>query len=341
LEFDALTLASSHGFGDKITGLMPITGLALGVFTESTIGVLLGAALDSEGTGVEQKIINPKSGAIEYTVQNFGNLPIFADFRGVSVLKTTDQYGDFAPDRLTHDVNPWLLDRLQRKAGYETVDRSVVNSIVVRNKNQYRLFFADGEVMTLTLFGSEQVPMVTLQKYWLADDTTKYCRVMATATGVTSDGRDRAFMSVENRFDIDMLTEASYVYELDRGVSFDGDPITAYLLLTQYFSSKPEDIKRFSTLQVHGYAAGVANFHMSRAANYEDMDTTLQGNEPMAMGSGSELPEGELVPKYAVTRLSARGFALSLRIDHASKVEFPHVLQLISFVDDNALRLNR
>jgi hypothetical protein len=341
LEFDALTLATSHGFGDKITGLMPLTGLALGVFTESTISVIFGAALDSEGTGVEQRMISPRSGAIEYTVQNLGNLPIFADFRGINMLQSTDQYGDFAADRLSYDVTPWLLSRLQRKAGYETIDESVVQSVVVRNKNQYRLFFADGYLLTLTLFGKERVPMCTVQRYWLGDNMDKFCRVFATASGVTSDGRDRVFVSAEDRFDVDMTAEAGFVYELDQGVSFDGDPIRSSFTLTHFFDQSAEMTKRFNTLQIHGYAAGVASLHLSRAINYESLDAPAMGFEPVLLGSEDESPEADLVPKYAKTRLTARGFALTVHIDHESAIEFPHIIQMLSFVDDSARRMDR
>lgn len=340
-EFDAVTLASSHGFGDRITGLMPLSGLALAVFTESSIGLINGAALDSEGTGVEQRVISAKSGAIEYTVQNLGDKPIFADFRGISTIETTEQYGDFASGRKSYDVTPWLARRLQRKSGTEVTDQTVVNSVVVRHKNQYRLFFADGYVLTLTLFGAELTPMCTIQRYWLNSDFNQYCRVFATASGVTTDGRDRVFMSIEDRIDGGLAEEAGYVYELDQGLSFDGGYIDSYFTMTNYFGDDAAKVKQWGLIHLHGQVAGVASLHMSHAVNYEDMDNPELPYEPVVLGANQAPPADELEPQYAKARMTGRGFATSLRIRHSSKLEFPHILQLLSYVDDTGSKVIR
>ena len=84
--FNGQIFAASYGFGDKITGLMPVSGDALGVFTESATHVLMGnnGGLQAPRT----QVINHKVGAIEYTVQSMGNRPIFASFRGIETLET-------------------------------------------------------------------------------------------------------------------------------------------------------------------------------------------------------------------------------------------------------------
>jgi len=346
-KWDGALFAGTFGFGDKITGLMPIAGDALAVFTESSTNTLLGAP--GADQGAEQKVINHKVGAIEYTVQNIGNRPIFASFRGIETMETMDQFSDFFTAPLTYDVSPWLLDRLQSAAGVETTDKSVVNSVVVRNKNQYRLFFADGYVLTLTYVGPEKEPQNTIQQYWFNSDRLEYARCYATASGVTTRGKDRAFYSVEARPSTPNTKtlgapEIDYVYELDRGRSFDGGTIEANFLLTYNFTQQqqaPMFVKRYNVLHIHGTVAGYASLRVSRAVNYEDIDAPVLPYEDAYFGALSHPPQEEIHAKYAKARLTSRGFAVSVYVSHESAIEFPHNVQMLTFLDDAATKADR
>lgn len=350
LNFAGEDFAATYGFGDKVTGLMPTAGDVLGVFTEAATHALAGANGD-DANPPRQTVINHRVGAIEYTVQNVGNRPIFTSFRGIETLETMDQFGDLFTAPLTYDIAPFLLRRLQTAAGVEAANESVVNSVVVRNKNQYRLFFADGYVVTLTQVGPEREPQSTIQRYYFNDDPREFARVFATASGVTSDGRDRAFFSVEERPNVPdpdarvvTAPEIDFVYELDRGRSFDGGLIDSYFTVTHYFSQQQQasmQEKRYNVVQLHGECPGFASIRLSRAMNYEDMDLPELPHEDIAMGALSHPPEDTFKPKYTQGRLSGRGFAVSLRVSHQSKTEFPHSIQMITFVDDVPLRANR
>ena len=345
--WDGALFAGTFGFGDRITGLMPIAGDALGVFTESSIWALKGAP--GAETGAQQTVINHKVGAIEYTVQSIGNRPIFASFRGIETLETMDQFSDFFTAPLTYDISPWLLRRLQSAAGLETTDTSVVNSVVVRNKNQYRLFFADGYVSTLTYVGPEKEPQNTTQQYWFNSDRLQYARVFATASGVSSTGQDHAFFSAEQRPNTPRTQsvetpETDFVYELDRGRSFDGGTIEAHFHLTHNFSQQQQMTmanKRQNVMHIHGTVAGYASLRISRSVNYEDIDNPVLPYEDAYFGAEINPPEDEPRPKYAKARLTARGFAVSVYVSHESAIEFPHNIQMITFLDDEATRVNR
>ena len=349
--FSGQHFAASYGFGDKITGLEPASGDALAVFTESATHVLIGN--NGGDAAVRQDVINHKVGAIEYTVQNMGNRPIFTSFRGIETLETMDQYSNFFTAPLTYDVSPWLLERLQVAAGAVSTDEAVVNSVVVRNKNQYRLFFADGYVLTLTYVGKEKDPQNTIQQYWFNSNRAQYARCYATAQGVTTDGRDRAFFSVEPRpgspeTGASIATpEIQYAYELDQGFSFDGGVIDSSFLMTHFFDTDQQggpntaQTKGFDCIQVHGYATGHADLHLSRTVNNDELDDPVLGYEPAPMGALVEPATNEMSAKYTKGRLNARGFAVSVHVSHSSAVEFPHTVQMVTFTDDTQLRINR
>lgn len=357
--FSGVDFAATFGFGDKITGLSPTAGDATAVFTENSTWMLVGAAGD-DANPARQQVVNARVGAIEYTVQSSGNRPIFASFRGIETLETTEQFGEFFTAPMTYDVSPWLLERLQTAAGLEATDRSVVNSVVVRNKNQYRLFFADGYVLTLSQVGVEKTPQSTIQYYYFNSDFDQYARVFATASGVTTEGRERVFMSVEEAPAIpantppELYLEADpvdssdlnydYVYELDKGRSFDGGVIKAAFTLFYNFGSGQQNTMataRYNVMHMHGRGAGYSLLRVSRAMNYEDIDNPPQNYEAVTLASESMPPETEMKAKYTKSRLSGRGFALSLRVESESDKEFPHLLQQVTLLDDEPMRLNR
>jgi len=344
LQYNGTLFAATFGFGDKITGLTPIASDALAVFTESSSHALVGVLTATAQP--EQKVISPKVGAIEYTVQNTGTRPIFASFRGIETLETMDQYSDFFTAPLTYDVSTWLLPRLQGHT--DVIDGGVVASVVVRNKNQFRMFFADGYVMTLTYVGPDKTPQSTIQRYWVdngaeADDTVY--TVFATAAGVTSGGRDRVFFSV--------LPEGSkgqygYAYEMDLGRSFDGAPIQAHIELSHYYSKDPQSgapapymNKTFNVVHMHGRVNGYSELRLSRSVNYEEIDEPDLNHELMTLGALTEPADNTVRDKYTKGRLTASGFAVSVRVESRTAVEFPHTLQMITFLDDSARKPNR
>ena len=62
-------------------------------------------------------------------------------------------------------MSPWLRQRLVRNS---TSDKEVVVAWPVRSKNQYKLAFADGYVLTMTMnYGNQMTPTFSKQKYFL------------------------------------------------------------------------------------------------------------------------------------------------------------------------------
>jgi hypothetical protein len=156
--FDGLLGASEWSIGDRVTGLLPLSGTILGVFGSKSIWGISGTTVDNFAT----QVIAPNIGAIEYTVIDMG-LPAYANAYGIYTLSQTQQYGDYLGAPMSQDISPWLRPRLVRKY---TSDKEVVVAWPVRSKNQYRLAFADGYIMSLTLNAGQQAsPTFSFQKY--------------------------------------------------------------------------------------------------------------------------------------------------------------------------------
>lgn len=160
--FDGAQGASSWAIGDSVTGLLPLSGTMLGIFGRKSITGLSGTTVDNFAT----QTISPKLGAVEYTVTDMG-FPVYANAYGIYTLSQTSEYGDFLGNPLSQQVSPWLRPRLVRSANSS---KEVVVAWPVRSKNQYKLAFADGYVLTMTMnYGNQSTPTFSKQKYFLFD----------------------------------------------------------------------------------------------------------------------------------------------------------------------------
>ena len=82
----------------------------------------------------------------------------------------------------------------------EAVDKTVVAALPIRNKNQYRVFFKDGWIATLTMRGrTREEVAITTQRYYgdWQDRDVSAIRVLQIVRRVTSTGQDVAFMSLQ------------------------------------------------------------------------------------------------------------------------------------------------
>jgi hypothetical protein len=156
--YDGAQGASEWSIGDKITGLLPLSGTILGIFGSKSVWGLSGTTVDNFST----QVIAPNIGAIEYTVTDMG-FPVYANAYGIYTLSQTQQYGDYLGTPMSQDVSPWLRPRLVRKY---TSDKEVVVAWPVRSKNQYRLAFSDGYILSMTLnAGQQAAPTFSFQQY--------------------------------------------------------------------------------------------------------------------------------------------------------------------------------
>jgi hypothetical protein len=158
--FNGVDGASSWAIGDSVTGLLNLSGTMLGIFCRKSIHGLAGTTVDNFAT----QILSPKNGAVEYTITDMG-FPVYANAYGIYTLAQTEKYGEYLGTPMSQDVSPWLRKRLVRKS---TSPKEVVVAWPVRAKNQYRLAFKDGYVLTMTMNnGLQEAPTFSKQKYFL------------------------------------------------------------------------------------------------------------------------------------------------------------------------------
>lgn len=221
LQYLAITGAGETAMGEAVTGLLTSASTALMVFGNTHVEYITG----SDSSDFARNPLSDSAGAVAYTTQMMAS-PTYLDDGGIRNATTTAAFGGWVMGTLSQVVEP--LVSLKKDTNV-----TAVASMRVKRKNQYRLFYDDGSGLTMYL--GRKAPEILPFK--LPID------VFCACSGEVDVGLgDRLFVGAEDGF----------VYELDRGTSFDGAPIQAYIRLPFNSIESPFQEKRYhkSTLEV-------------------------------------------------------------------------------------------
>lgn len=237
-----LTGANEIGMGDMINGLLPVIGNStsgsLAVFSRQSASILYG----TNAANFVLNTVTPDAGAVAYTVQNIG-MVMALDDRGVRSLTPVQEYGNFADATLTQ-----LVQRLiNSKQG------TAVASSIHRGKNQYRLYFSDGTIMVIGLM-NRKVIGITMLDYGMA--------VTCVTSGENATGAEEVFFG----------SSTGMVYQAEKGTSFDGLPIEAWIR-TAYNNQKSQLLKKsYKRIVLEMSAEGSANFQLGYELGFATPD---------------------------------------------------------------------
>lgn len=246
-----ITGASELAIGDNVTGFMKQPGstdtAALAIFSRNKISVLY-------GTGVSNwNLVTyaDEQGAYQGSIQQIG-YTLMLDDRGLTSLQTSTNYGNFSHSTLSQKLQDWIA-----------AQRFKVNtSCICRDKNQYRIFFNDNYALYVTMDGAKVRGMMPQ----LYNDEVVCC-----SSGEMNDGTEAMFFGSSDGF----------VYQMDKGTSFDGDEIERYAHLAFNFSGSPRARKRYKhaefEIQGEGYSEFMASAEIAygRAETLQPVEKTL------------------------------------------------------------------
>lgn len=218
--WDPVLGAGEIALAAPITNLIVLPGDqssgALGVYTRRDTSVLYGTS----EANFALSTFNTGTGAVPYTAQSMDQAYVLDD-RGIISLGTSLNFGNFLPASLTMNLRPYLESRINLATA----------SSVNRNKGQYRVFFSDGTAVYMTMVNGKLLGSMPVE---LLDP------VLCCVEGEDSNGNAVSFFGSDNGF----------VYELDRGTSFDGDAISASFNLVYNSIKSPRVLKRFRRASV-------------------------------------------------------------------------------------------
>lgn len=220
LAFNADGGALEFGFAQTITGLKSDTRDSLIVTGRNKVGYLTGS-IPAE---FDLKSVSEDSGAFSDSLEVVG-VPIFLDDQGVRDMQASQAYGDWMIGTMTRPVAPLMASKIKAGVG-------VVGALRVRSKDQYRLFWDNGTGIYI-YFGRENPEIMPFLL-----DVVPSCLL----SGEDALGNEVLFMGGAD----------GMVYELDAGVSFDGNAIAAFFRTGWLNQSEPNTFKRYHRARIEG-----------------------------------------------------------------------------------------
>ena len=224
--------ASEIAVGDVVTGIKVLPGSqaspAMLVTTQKKLRILYGTAAGGSNPW-DLVPYHGEVGALPYSLQNMSQTHMLGS-QGVADLRTAQEFGNFTHSTLTENIQSLIAEK-----------RSLLTcSMVSKDRSQYRLFFSDGTGLYFTsVNGHFRGVMPTLFAHAPA-----VCWQSENASG-------NEVMYVGDT--------TGYVFQLDKGSSFDGANIDAYITLAWDSIQSPRFVKQYYsvTLEIQGnyYAA--------------------------------------------------------------------------------------
>ena len=236
--FAAALGALEQATGDEVTGMEVQPGnqetAALAVFGRNSSGVLYGTSAAS----FSYKALATQTGSLPY-MQGTLDQTYALDDRGVMSLAAAQEYGNFKQATMTANLGEFLNLRKS----------NAVMACVSTERSQLRLFFSDGSALYLTIVNGRLIGAMPQQFYqqftcvWNAEDASGSEETFAGGT----DGQ---------------------VYKLDTGTSFDGAPISHFLVFTPNFMKAPSIKKVFRNANLEVSASEYVEFVVGYSLRY-------------------------------------------------------------------------
>ena len=301
--WSALTGAAELGIGDDITGFKDVAGDSFAVFCRNSTHIISGTP---ETTAFNVSTYSETSGALEWTIQRLA-YPVYLDDNGVLEFRSVQSYGDFQAATLSQKITKRL----------SPITNLATASMVVRKKNQFRLYFSNGTGFIFTFSGTKLSGIMPVNY----GKTVKCC-----CNSSDSDGTEVLFFGSDNGF----------IYQLDSGNSFDGEEVVAWMRPSFHHFKSPENTKRFFKIVLEIDADESANLAFLPVFDYGD---SLQPNaiegEISVTGAGGAWDEDNwdsffydsAIISSAYGYLDAVGKNFSLLIRSNLTYEEPHTIQ--------------
>lgn len=254
--------ANEYGFGEDIVGIIREIGKSLLILGRNKTEVLHGSNTSDDPWDVAD--ISAESGGIEWTLQRLYKSR-YLDDNGITNAESVQAFGDFKVNTTSQLINP-LID---------VKKESVISSILVRKKNQYRLFFDDGTSIVATYNGRKLAGWSTMA---YRDSVGSGIPVRVTANGEDSSGTEILFFGSDD----------GYLYQMDKGTSFDGAPVSAAVILAYFNAGSPAYSKHWHKVDLEMEGANGAVISYNAVFDYATGSSPpdLTGTVTLASGGG-------------------------------------------------------
>jgi hypothetical protein len=209
--------AGEINMGEPITSMRTVKGSdsteVLLAGTQKGLAILYGNSASTFQLSWVSREVGMQAGSLQIMSN-----PIFVNDYGVTSLAAAQEFGNFNDAIISQSVQRFIEKRVRR----------VSCSVLVRSKNQYRVFFNDGTALYFTFSGSK----------------------LAAITPMRFPRPVRSIVSYYNGDEEVILftTDTTFVYRMDVGRNFDGEAIDAFALMSFNHLKSPRLRKAFRRL---------------------------------------------------------------------------------------------
>lgn len=249
-DWEVILGAGELVMNDDITGLVILPGDqstgALAVFTRTNTSILYGTSFGNSGNA-QLVPYNTGFGSEKYTAQNMEQTYALAA-RGVVGMNATQAFGNFDADTLTLQVRPYI----QQRRG------TAVASGLNREKSQYRVFYADGSALYMTITRGEYTysppAVMASMPVTFPHPVTCWCE------GPDNTEIEQAFFGSTD----------GYIRQMDSGPNFDGIGVEHRFTLNFDSMTNPRILKRYRKAALEVSAQKYLQFTAGYTLAYDD-----------------------------------------------------------------------
>lgn len=304
LTWSPVTGAAELAMGDEITNLVSAAPANMVVMAKNSVSLLYG----SDASDWQLETITNEAGALPFTAEKLGTV-IYMDNRGIRSMSTTAAFGNFNIGTMTALITPLVRAKLAN-------GQVPIASARIRTRDTYRVFFDDG--FCLSVYMGRKQPEVMPLEFGL--------NITCVCSAETGDNIEKVWFGADN----------GMVYQMDKGRSFDGEPVQYHIRLPFNHMGGPQVLKRWHKAVIEYDAPSSINLRFAGEVDYADpVEPPLIEQNLSAPGGGgfwdsvnwdqfywSSPVEGKID-----VFIDAIGQSMSLLLGGEEADEEPHVLQ--------------
>ena len=308
--WDATVGASEIGLGAEVTNLVAGVSSSLIIYLGEAIRVLQGNSVDDWVL----EVFSDVSGAYAKTARRLLGTVFSVGDRGLSTLQAVQEFGDYAANSISQRFKQTLFSN----------KNSITSTAVSRDLNQYRIFFENKTGIYVSFEGKE-LRGATFVEFPDA--------VTLSAQGETSDQVEMIVFASND--------EPGFIFKMDSGNSFDGNPILCRMSTAFYHYGSPRQYKAFKRATFEINAENNHKFSVKVDFDYNELGSprTIWYNPVIYAATGGAI-YGEGVwgtMKYGVSQETTRvpiylqgvGTNMSYKIISNETYKHQHIIQNI------------
>lgn len=320
LDWNPITGADERSVGGTVTFINEEADRTTLICTRYTKSMFYGDVVEN----FQLRTLTPDAGALPNTGARIGQT-ILLDDQGYVTLKTSQAFGNFQASSISDLIQTQLVQLLQ--AQYPVCVQ------IIRRKNLYRCYFSSGTILTTSFTRGNGFTGWLTSDYGITVSCASSDEYVSGSTLYT----ERSFIG----------TSDGYVMETDKGRSFDGAAIEAFVRMPYNNSRSPSRYKRYRRAVTEIQLTGPCELTTSVDFNYGAVQGQLDDPVSYTGGGGywdvsqwNRFKWSQAAFSQIFMKIEGEGFNIGFVFYSNSAVDASHTLHSIS-LHESVRRINR